>query len=150
MKDLRDIHLPESINLLSFAVGWWFLLLFIVILLCFCVWIYKKITKKTILKTAKNNLFTLKQNKSLSSHEKIKQLSTLIRHVTISFHSRTKSASLTGKAWLNYLDSFGNKKRFNSSLGQCLIIAPYQKELPSEGEIDQLILLTEEWLKGQA
>ena len=150
MNDLHDIHLPEEINLLSFSIGWWFLLIVIIIFFYFCLWTYKKMSQKTILKTAKNNLLKLKKNEQLSPHQKIKHLSTLIRHVAISANSRTDCASLTGEAWLDYLDSFVNKKIFNSSLGQRLIYAPYQKELLTNVEIDDLVLLTEEWLKVQS
>ncbi|MCK5728670.1 MAG: DUF4381 domain-containing protein [Methylococcales bacterium] len=148
--NLRDIHLPEKMGLVSFAIGWWFLLIFIIVFLFFCIWIYKKITKKTVFKTARNNLLKLKQNKQVSPHQKIKHLSILIRQVSISSHSRTESASLTGEAWLEYLDSFVDKNIFNSKLGQLLIYAPYQKDKISEIEVNQLILLTEEWLNTQS
>ncbi|MCK5898533.1 MAG: DUF4381 domain-containing protein [Methylococcales bacterium] len=147
---LRDIHLPEKTGLESFAIGWWILLFFMVVFLFFCTWIYKKITQKTALKIAKNCLDQLKKDKQISSHQKIKELSSLIRQITISENSRIDSASLTGEIWLEYLDSLGNKKIFNSALGQLLIYTPYQKEAPSNTEINQLILLTEEWLNAQS
>ncbi|MCK4493066.1 MAG: DUF4381 domain-containing protein [Methylococcales bacterium] len=150
MKDLRDIHLPEEINVLYFPIGWWFLFILMIIFLYFCVWVYKKTTQKTVLKTAKNNLLKLKHDKQLTSHQKIKQLSTMIRHVIMSANLRTDCASLTGEAWLNYIDTLGGKKVFNSPTGRLLILAPYQKEFSSEANIDHLILLTEEWLKTQS
>ena len=67
---LKDIHLPDAISWWPPAIGWWLLALLIPILIVFSYWLYKRLTRKTALKTAKNALSAIKLNAELDNTQK--------------------------------------------------------------------------------
>jgi hypothetical protein len=146
---LRDIHLPEAIGWWPPAIGWWLLAVLIPLLIAFLYWLYKRLTSRTAIKAAKNNLAAIKQNPALNNNQKLRELSMLIRRVAISVNPRTETASLTGRQWLAFLDNSVTGAPFSEGCGQLLAEAPYRNTTPSELEISQLISLCEDWLKAQ-
>ena len=145
---LKDLHLPDAIGWFPPAFGWWLLVVLIPLLLMFLYWCYQRLTRKTSLKTAKRLLNTIK-NSTANNSEKLVELSALLRRVAISVAPRAQTASLTGQAWLAFLDGSLNDAPFTKGAGRCLADAPYRKSPPSEQEIFQLISLCEDWLKAQ-
>ena len=145
---LKNLHLPDTIGWFPPALGWWLLVVLIPLLLMFLYWCYQRLTRKTSLKTAKRLLNTIK-NSTANNSEKLVELSALLRRVAISVAPRAQTASLTGQAWLTFLDSSLNDAPFTKGAGRCLADAPYRKSPPSEQEIFQLISLCEDWLKAQ-
>lgn len=148
---LRDIHLPEAISGWPPALGWWLLAVLIPFLIGFMYWLYKFLTRKTAIKTARKALAAIKQDTGKDNSKKLGEISILIRRVSISLAPRNEAAGLTGRAWLSYLDSSLKKgKPFSEGIGRYLSDAPYRKEAPAEMDLDQLIGLCEDWLKAQA
>ncbi len=146
---LRDIHLPEAISWWPPAVGWWLLLL-LVPLIFFMLWrLYRKITKKTAVKSAKKLLAVIKQDQQTDDAKKLQQLSALLRRVAISIAPRQQCAGLTGDAWLRYLDRSIKGTPFSQGIGRCLADAHYRKKTSGEIDIQALIGLCEQWLRGQ-
>ncbi len=146
---LKDIHLPDAISWWPPAIGWWLLALLIPTLLVFSYWLYKRLTRKTALKTAKKTLATIKLNVELDNNQKLRELSMLLRRVAVSLAPRIEVASLTGQSWLTFLDKSLTGTAFSEGCGQVLITAPYRNVAPSDHEISLLISLSEEWLKAQ-
>lgn len=145
---LKDLHLPEAIGWFPPALGWWLVVVLIPLLIGFLYWCYKRLTRKTALKTAKQLLATIK-NSSLDNKQKLAELSAWLRRVAISIAPREQTAGLTGQAWLAFLDSSLKDAPFTKGAGRCLADAPYRLSAPSELEISQLISLCEDWLKAQ-
>lgn len=148
--DLKDIHEPEAIGWWPPAIGWWILAVAIPLLIIFLVWLYKRLTRKTAVKTAKKILVQIKQDATQDNLQKLCDLSVLMRRVAISVSSRAKTAGLTGRQWLAFLDRSVKGMPFSEGVGQLLADAPYRKTPPTELEISQLIDLCEAWLKSQA
>ena len=146
---LKDIHLPEAIGWWPPAIGWWLLAVLIPLSIAFLYWLHKRLTRRTAIKTAKNNLAAIKSNPALDNSKKLHELSMLIRRVAISVNPRTEVASLTGRQWLAFLDSSVKGSPFSEGCGQLLTDAPYRNTSPGELEITQLISLCEDWLKAQ-
>lgn len=147
--DLKDIHEPEAIGWWPPAIGWWILAIAVPLLIIFLIWVYKRLTRKTALKTAKKILFQIKQDASRNNLQKLCDLSVLVRRVAISLSPREKAAGLTGRQWLEFLDSSVKGTPFSEGIGQLLADAPYRNTQPTETEISQLIELCENWLKAQ-
>lgn len=145
---LKDLHLPEAIGWFPPAIGWWLVLLLIPVLMMLVYGCYKRLTRKTALKTAKKMLTTIK-NSTLDNAQKLTELSALLRRVAISATPRAQTAGLTGQAWLAFLDSSLKDAPFTTGVGRCLADAPYRQSAPSELEISQLISLCEDWLNAQ-
>jgi len=147
--DLKDIHEPEAIGWWPPAIGWWVLAVSIPLLIILLVWLYKRLTRKTALKTAKKILAQIKQDAARDNLQKLGELSVLVRRVAISVSPRAKAAGLTGRQWLEFLDTSVKGTPFSEGIGQLLADAPYRKTPPTELEISQLIDLCEDWLKAQ-
>jgi hypothetical protein len=147
--DLKDIHLPDAINWWPPAIGWWLLAILIPILCFFLFWLYKRITRKTAIKTAKKLILQIKQNTQADDKQKLTELSQLIRRVAISLSPRTETASLTGQAWLEYLDKSVTGSPFSQGAGKDLASAQYQKSPITDIDIPTLISVCEDWLKAQ-
>jgi hypothetical protein len=146
---LKDIHLPEPIGWWPPAFGWWLLAILMPLLIVFLYCLYKRLTRKTAIKTAKNHLAAIKQNPALDNSKKLHELSMLIRRAAITVNPRTEVASLTGRQWLTFLDKSLTGAPFSEGCGQLLAEAPYRNTLPTDLEISQLIGLCENWLKAQ-
>ena len=146
---LRDIHLPEAISWWPPALGWWLLAILIPLLLTLIFWLYKRITRKTAIKAAKKLLLQIKLDAHRDNHEKLIELSALLRRVAISNAGRTICAGLTGEHWLEFLDYSVKGSPFTQGIGKLLATAPYQKTQPTDMEISQLTRLCEDWLNAQ-
>lgn len=143
---LRDIHLPEAIGWWPPAIGWWLLAIMLLLLIGLTIWLFKRLTRKTAVKTAKKLLAAIKQDKTLDNLQKLRELSALVRRVAVSVAPRAEVAGLTGRAWLAFLDASLKNSPFSAGVGQLLVDAPYRKVPPGESEICQLIKLCEDWL----
>lgn len=146
---LRDVHLPEAISGWPLAVGWWITLVLIPMLLWISFLVYKYLTRKTAVKTAKKLLAELKQDKTKPERQQIAEISALIRRVAMSVAPREECASLTGQAWLEYLDKSVKDNAFTQGVGKCLADVSYQRVTSTHVDIAELINLTERWLKAQ-
>ncbi|MCK5188631.1 MAG: DUF4381 domain-containing protein [Methylococcales bacterium] len=146
---LRDIHLPETLGWWPPAIGWWLLAILIPLLFVLIVWIYRRITRKTAIKTAKKLLLEIKRDNDLDDRQKLIELSALIRRVVVSHSFRNETASLTGQRWLEYLDSTVKGSPFTSGAGHFLADAHYQKSPVADVDISAVINVCENWLKSQ-
>jgi hypothetical protein len=146
---LKDIHLPEAIGWWPPALGWWLLAILIPLLIAVSRWLYKRMTRKTAIKTAKKMLAAIKRNRNQDNARKLSELSALLRRVAISVTPRAQAAGLTGRAWLAFLDRSLKGAPFSEGVGQLLAEAPYRNLSPTDTEMAQLISLCEDWLNAQ-
>ena len=146
---LRDVHLPEAVGFFPLAVGWWITMALIPILLWISFKIYKHLTRKTAVKSAKKLLAALKQDKTKTEAQVLAEISALLRRVAMSVAPRGECASLTGQTWLEYLDKWLKTPEFTQGVGQCLADVNYRKNQKEKIDIEELIKLTERWLKAQ-
>lgn len=155
---LRDIHLPEPISWWPPAPGWW-ILLATLILLALVFYFGRKIYRRRALKRAvAGELEKIKQDyhQNRDQHVLIQSLSVLLRRSAISFFPRRETASLTGEAWLRFLDESApsvssSSDTFYKGIGEVLASAPYKSESSSEKiDAESLLTLCESWLLAQS
>lgn len=146
---LKDIHLPEQIGWFPPAIGWWLLIIFVPVLSYFFIAWLQRLFQKTAIKDAKKLLKQLQNNDALTPLEKVIELSSLLRRVAISLDSHSNICGLTGRAWLDYLDSSIKDAPFKNGVGRCLAEAPYQKKLPQNVDLTALFDLAKKWLNAQ-
>ncbi len=146
---LKDIHVPAEIGWWPLAIGWWLVLGGLVLVGIAAYLFWRRIRRRTVLTRARKLLLQLQQNPTLGTQQKLSELSMLLRRVAISISPRQQAASLTGQAWLDYLDSALPDKPFSNGIGQCLADAHYRPQLESKPDISALIKLCERWLKVQ-
>ncbi|KJV05815.1 DUF4381 domain-containing protein [Methylocucumis oryzae] len=150
---LRDIHLPDAISAWPPALGWWCVAVLIPVCIVLAVLLFKRLTRKTPVRVALALLKQIKQNAELSPQQKITELSILLRRVAISVSPVQEAASLTGDAWLHYLDSFLPSPLFSQGLGRCLADKPYQPantESMNAQQLAELLTIVETWLNACA
>ena len=146
---LKDIHVPELIGWWPLAIGWWLLLILIPTLVLLCIWLYKRVTRNTALKSAANYFNKLKQNEELDDFDKVCELSILIRRISMSQSGRQNTAHLTGKQWLQYLDNSMVGEPFSKGVGKILIEAPYRADKQVNIDMNKLVDVCGQWLKAQ-
>lgn len=136
---LRDIHLPDPISWWPLAVGWWLLiggvfLFFLIAVLAIYRW-----KRPTLKKQAVKNLDAIEARFRSTSDRSgcIAEISVLLRRIVITLNP--KSAGVTGRAWLELLDS-SHTKEFSQGIGQLLLTAPYQPDV-NESNVLELIVL---------
>lgn len=147
---LRDIHLPEAVGWWPPAPGWWLLVVMIPLTVWLGIRLYKRFTRQTAIKSARKILAGIKQDGLHDDFDKLCQLSVLIRRVAISLAPRSEAASLTGSAWLEYLDRSMDGQPFSQGVGRQLIEGPYRERRALTMDLPELITLCEDWLKAQA
>lgn len=79
----------------------------------------------------------------------MRQLSILLRRLSISLFPRAEAAGLTGEAWLTFLDRPLQRPAFSVGEGRVLAEAPYRPEVQAE-EVEPLLALTREWIDAVA
>lgn len=151
--DLRDIHLPEPVSWWPLAPGWWMAFAFTILIIA-AIFIARKIYKsKQLRRDIGAELERIKQQfqQTENKSQLAQSLSLLLRRANISYYPGTNIAGLTGKQWLDHLDSTNTKQSanisFHSNAGEVLLNAPY---LPDNTKLDfdaqTLIDLCESWL----
>ncbi len=152
---LRDIHLPDSILWWPLAPGWWMLIVLVVIV-ALSIFVYKKTYYNR--KLNKNIKLELAQhfNQYKNDHNAqqfIKQVSALLRRVSLYKFKQESVAKLHGTAWLEFLDSKlpqqkiieNEKMSFKSGVGTILLSGPYQANITDD--VTPVHELVKHWLK---
>ncbi len=145
---LRDIHLPDAISWWPPASGWWILFLIILLLIAGAVYFFKrkKDYRYSSLYLARQELEKIKNDYQLDSNnlQLAQNLSVLLRRICISVFDRNKTASMTGKEWLQFLDEYIDNREFSQGIGSVLITAPYQATVNFDH--DELLSLVTNWI----
>lgn len=147
LSQLRDIHLPAGPSIWPLAPGWWVLLALVVAVGC---WYYLGRAARSR-KRLRLQVWSMLQQaeqayeKSGDARTFLAQVSVLIRRVALVGKPRSEVASLTGVAWLRYLDGDRDDGEFVNGAGQVLLAAPYQQS--PELDLDQFVGLVKRWLR---
>ncbi len=98
LDQLKDIHLPEAVSIWPLAWPWWALIVIALALVAFTVYRHKKNQWRRQ---------ALLQLKNIDTHDNllgIQQCNRLLKQVALYRHGQS-CASLSGKKWLEFLDS---------------------------------------------
>jgi hypothetical protein len=122
---LRDIHL---------LAGAWFL--------------WRRLRRQTVKKLAIAELQKIRAQAALQTdQEQLQALSSWLRRVGMSLTDRQQVASLTGEAWLEFLDQGLAGQPFSQGAGRLLIEGIYRQRL--ETDVEPLYELCQQWLDAQ-
>ncbi len=147
---LRDIHLPDSVSMWPLAPGWW-LLLALALLLPLAIYLirywthyrkYRSNLKKTALLQLKQTRLRCEQT---DPAECLREVSSLLRRVALSYDAREKVASLTGDNWIKHLDQLSSIECFSESHRELLSQGVHQPAPVFESHA--LIHQCEQWIK---
>lgn len=147
---LRDIHLPGPVSWWPLAPGWWILMLLIFISIALVLFFIRRRRLHRISATylARQELERIKTDYKLIQNKVVlvKELSELIRRLSISIYKRDEIASLTGQDWLEFLDQSIDNNLFSVGIGRVLIEAPYQDK--PDYDSAELIILISSWIES--
>jgi len=150
---LRDIHLPGEISWWPPAPGWWILAALVIGVIVGGWLLYQRHRQ---FKLSATRLARLELQTIISQYESgkdpvelLRQLSVLLRRLSISLFPRTEVASLTGPAWLEFLDRQTPHKNFTSATGRLLTEAPYRREVTAE-EAELVLKYSQDWINTVA
>lgn len=136
---LRDIHLPGEVPFWPPAPGWWILAALIVAAAIIGWLLYRR---NRMLKLSATRLAREELQNIMARYETekdpvslLKQLSILLRRLSISLFPRTEVASLTGQAWLEFLDRKTGLNSFSTGTGQLLSEAPYRRKVTADDAV---------------
>jgi len=145
---LRDIILPMDIGVWPPAIGWWILVIIIPLFLYGGWRAYKRLTRQTVIKTAKAKLLAIGQS-NISDQQVLQAISSWLRRVAMSINGREACAGLSGEDWLAFLDKSVDDSPFSNGVGRCLVDSLYAPSNTKDIDIKGLTELCENWLKGQ-
>lgn len=145
---LRDIHLPPAPGFWPPAPGWW--VLAILLLVGLLTAIVYGLRLHRLHRHRRNVLAALAQlgeGESTGSRGAplAAAVSALLKRVALARFPRKEVASLTGEAWLTFLDRTGGGGGFVNGPGRVLAAAPYTPEAVVDGAA--LIDLAKDWVR---
>lgn len=150
---LRDIHLPGAVSWWPPAIGWWITLALVILMLWLSFWLFRRLTRPVVKKSAKAQWATLldEYRQSADKQAFMQQLSVLLRRIGISYLPRSETAGITGKAWYRRLNELVNKPALYEQSIELLSSAPYrvQADIPDQ-QIEHLINDVQHWIDALA
>jgi len=148
LDQLRDIHLPDSVQWWPLAIGWWLVIGLLLAVILWFVWHLKRGKKQRLLVNhAMQSIDVLEADTELGDQEWLQALSALLRRIVINLHGRKATAGLVGKQWLEYLDKHTKRKDFSEGDGRLLATHPYQAGANYDRKA--LSRLVRKWVKSQ-
>lgn len=145
---LIDIHLPSEPADWPPAYGWWLLLalclgLFVVAL--------RYQLKRRKFKQQRQEIVTmvdalegqLKKGQGVTA---LADLNTLLKRIAIQYYPRQEVASLSGEAWLQFLDNSGEMQNFTKGDGKLLAFTPYKADMPRDRRLQGLMVAVRQWI----
>lgn len=123
LAELRNLHLPNSIETWPWAPGWYFLIMFLVIGISLAIYFYIKHKRNNLYKRqALTTLQNIKEHYAAEHNvqHSAQAISALLKQIALVHFPREKISLLSGHAWLDFLDKLSNSKHFTEGAGTLL------------------------------
>lgn len=145
---LKDIHLPDMSLWWPPAVGWWVLLILLIVLGVglpyFWRWLKHKSLKKLSLIEFQQITKTFDQQED--KRRLVGELSTLLRRILMSYQGRHSTAALSGESWVSQLNELVVVRCFNADQESLLAQGQYQRD--PDFDIQSFIQSCERWINA--
>jgi hypothetical protein len=147
LSTLRDIHLPDKLGFWPWAIGWYGLLVLIILTLVFLgYWLFKRHQSS---KPQKEALALLAQYQKLYVQENntpqiAAAIQALLKRVALVHYPRDQVASLEGDLWITFLNQTG-PKQVSEKVAFLLCVVPYQAA--SSESLTPLFEFATAWIK---
>ncbi len=138
---LKPLHAPPPISWWPPALGWWLLAALVLILALLTLWWRNRTTLQRAALIELESLATRLE----SPEQRAAALNRLLKRYALACAPGTDVGSLTGEAWLAYLDRHGGGEQFSRGPGRALLSLPYGGGAPAA---DDLLPLARRWIKA--
>lgn len=147
--ELEDIHLPAQPGLWPPAIGWWLLLLLVIAALGFATHRFRRYRqRRKHLRKIQRALTSLEPLPGKRANpQTLTEVNQLLRTLALMYFPDQDIASLTGQAWLEFLDHSGKTRAFTEGAGKLLATGPYVATLPPSHDLHELIIVVKKWVK---
>lgn len=147
---LRDIHLPGDVGWWPPALGWWIVAAVAAAALAYAVYSYVSRRRERAAANAIRRVVA-RLDSGAEPVSCVQQISAVLRRFVISAHAADEPvAGLTGRRWLEYLDSRWERAEFAGGPGRELVVAPYAPAGRVSAESARnLARLSLEWVDAQ-
>lgn len=147
---LRDIHLPADVGWWPPAIGWWILAALVVAAAGFAAYRYLATYRERAAANAIRRVVA-RLDAGEAPDACMQQISAVLRRFVMSVNGPNASvAGLTGRAWLEYLDSRWERAAFSAGPGRELVVAPYAPPgRVSVESVREIATLSLEWIRAQ-
>jgi hypothetical protein len=158
LAQLRDIHLPGPIEVWPTAYGWWILgalCLLAVILALY--WFWSRWQANKYRREARSQLEAILHSweSDGDTAQYLREIQLLLKRTALTRYSRETVASLTGEAWVDFLDKSSTGHEFTMGEGQKLIDGHYintssirvSSEQPI-ADVHKLHQLAHDWIRN--
>ncbi|KPC55359.1 DUF4381 domain-containing protein [Amantichitinum ursilacus] len=150
LAQLQNAAMPAPVPYTPQTWGWAVLAALLVIVLAWLVW--RCIRRYRALAWRRAALAELRQIETEWQHsqpEALRRLPALVKRVALQTAPRAQVASLSGTAWLAWLDGHDRRKRFSTGPGQWLLTLTYSAETPPQAEVSALLRQLRHWIGRQ-
>lgn len=93
-------------------------------------------------------LNAVRRSSAADRSDLLARLSLLVRRTALAAFPRGQVASLTGPAWLAFLDRSYGGREFSQGVGRLLVSGPYRQIPPDDAELQSLVALVRRWIRG--
>lgn len=148
LEQLRDIHGAAPPQLWPPAPGWWVVAAIVLAVLCYAGLRGLRARRRARLRRAALkglDALCLAAADPARSAAFVAEVSERLRRVALNRFPRDRVASLTGDAWLGFLDETGGGTRFRRGPGRVLAVGPYLESV--EVDARALLGLATDWVK---
>ena len=137
LDQLKDIHLPDPISIWPLGLGWWLVLLIVLVTVALTVFFIRKNRWKRI---AKAQVVSFPPT---ATAEYYYQINRTLKQICLQRFGQ-ESAHLSGAAWLEYLDSKLKSPQFQTEIPEFADAPDNPSCCPDPNHVQRIALL---WLK---
>lgn len=155
LSDLADIHLPAAVPLWPPAPGWWVLAALVLAgFVALGVLLFRRWQQQQRLRLALQELIDARtawqQRADRDALPLLATCNNVLKRVALVYYPAPQVASLSGKPWLQFLDSTGGADRFAAGPAQVLADAGYRRTLQTdEATVAAVLESAEQWIRTQ-
>ena len=145
MLELRDIHAAPAPGWWPPAPGWWVLAILLAVLLVLgMLWLRRRYQRRRFKRQAILELEHITDRYKDDYDGLVAETGIWLRRVALQRYPQEEVASLTGSAWLEFLDATGGEGEFRNGAGQVLETGPYRQRVQAVA-VDSLLALARSW-----
>ena len=148
LAQLRDIHMPDMIEAWPPAPGWWILAaLGVLLVIAGLTWLFRYWRANRYRREAISELTQLlkDQHKDEDDQAYLEALQRLLKRTALTGFPREEVASLTGEAWVQFLDRASGSHDFSMGEAEALIDGNYRPDISVDAE--NLHLVAKSWIQ---